>query len=540
MMKKIYIILTAAIALLAVSCDKFLDKMPDNRTEIDNQDKIQAILTSAYPSIDYMLVTEFMSDNVDDYGKNNPYTDRFIDEVYAWKDVTETDNEDPESIWEASYHAIACANEALNGIAKLQAEDPTIDLSAEKAEALLCRAYNHFILVNVFCMAYNKETSSTDLGVPYMTKSETTLKPPYERGNVADVYENIAKDLEAALPYVSERYYSVPKYHFNSKAAYAFAARFYLYFEEYDKSVEYATKCLGTQPESMLRDWAYQSTMTQKLTPIVEHYIDASLNCNLLLMTAYSKMGLAFGPYYVYSRYSHGNYLAQTETGEALPNLWNGSNNTYYMGMKEYEATNLDKTMFWKLPYLFEYTDPVARIGYYRTVYPAFAADQVLLERAEANVLRGPAHYQEALDDMNLWVKNIASGDPEALPRVLDQARINQWFGDDNMRYAVWDTSRVKKHLSPRFKTVQGEKIEDGTDAEHMLQAVLAMKRVEQLGQGLRWFDIKRYGIQIDRRIINAAGRPYRKTDTLEPHDLRQAVQIPKKVSDAGIEKNPR
>ncbi len=539
-MKKIHIILTAAIALLSVSCDKFLDKMPDNRTEIDSPEKIQAILTSAYPSTDYMLVTEFMSDNVDDYGKNNPNTDRFIDEVYAWADVTETDNEDPESIWEASYHAIACANEALKAIDKLQEEDPTADFSAERAEALLCRAYNHFILVNVFCMAYNKETSDKDLGVPYMTKPETTLKPPYERGNVAQVYELIEKDLKEALPYVSERYYTVPKYHFNTKAAYAFAARFYLYYEKWDESVKYATECLGSEPESLLRDWAYQSTMTQKYSPIVEHYIDAALNSNLLLMTAYSKMGLAFGPYYVYSRYSHGNYLAQTETGEALPNLWNGSNQTYYMGMKEYEATNLDKTIFWKLPYLFEYTDPVARIGYYRTVYPAFASDQVLLERAEANILRGPDHYQEALDDMNLWVKNIASGDPERLPRVLDQARINSWFGDENMRYAVWDTSRVKKHLNPHFKTAQGETIKDGTDAERMLQCVLAMKRVEQLGQGLRWFDIKRYGIQIDRRIINAAGRPYRKTGTLEAHDPRQAVQIPKKVSDAGIEKNPR
>lgn len=540
-MKTFYkIALAASSLLMTAACDKFLDKMPDNRTEIDNQQKIQALLTSAYPQTDYMLVTEFLSDNVDDYGKNNPYTDRFIDEIYAWADGTETDNEDPESIWEASYHAIACANQALYAIEKITKDDSSIDLSAEKAEALLCRAYNHFILVNVFCMQYNQVTSSTDPGIPYMTEPETTLKPDYQRGNVADVYALIEDDLKNALPYVSERYYTVPKYHFNAKAANAFAARFYLYYEKWDKSVEYATKCLGSQPESMLRDWAYQSTMTQKLTPIVEHYIEASLNCNLLLMTAYSKMGLAFGPYYVYSRYAHGNYLAQTETGEALPNLWNGSNQTYYMGMKEYEATNLDKTIFWKLPYLFEYTDPVARIGYYRTIYPAFVADQVLLERAEANILRGPEHYQEALDDMNLWVRNIASGDPERLPRTLDLARINQWFGDENMRYAVWDTSRVKKHLNPYFKTAQGETITDGTDAEHMLQCVLAMKRIEHLGQGLRWFDIKRYGIQIDRRIINAAGRPYRKTDTLGPHDLRQAVQIPKKVSDAGIAKNPR
>ena len=530
-MKKIHYIFFAAALLAAAGCDKFLDKMPDNRTEIDTQEKIQALLVSAYPPTDYMLVTEFMSDNVDDYGANNPYTDRFIDQVFAWDDVTESDNEDPESIWEASYHAIACANEAIFAIDSLSRIDPALDLSAERSEALLCRAYNHFILVNVFCIAYNPQTSSSDLGIPYMEKRESKLNPHYDRGTVAEVYEMIEKDLEAGLPNVSDKYYTVPKYHFNQKAAYALAARFYLYYGKFEKSVEYATKCLGASPSAMLRDWAYQASMTQKYDPIVEHYIDASLNCNLLLMTAYSKMGLAFGPYYVYSRYSHGNYLAATETGEAIPNLWNGSNETYYMGMKEYEATNLDKTMFWKLPYLFEYTDPVARIGYYRTVYPAFAADQVLLERAEANTLMGK--YDEALNDVNLWIRNIASADETRPPRVLDVDRVNSWF--NNTRYHVWDTSRVKKHLHPKFIT-----LEEGSTQENMVQCVLALKRVETLGQGLRWFDVKRYGIQLDRRIINAEGRPYRNTGTLEPFDKRTAVQIPRKVRDAGITPNPR
>ena len=528
-MKKIQYILLSLLAL--AGCDKFLDKMPDNRTEIDSQEKIQALLVSAYPPTDYMLVTEFMSDNVDDYGINNPYTDRFIDQVFAWEDVTESDNEDPESVWESSYHAIACANEALAAIDSLSRQKDALDLSAEKAEALLCRAYNHFILANVFCIAYNPETSGSDLGVPYMDHPETTLNPDYERGNVAEVYALIEKDLEAALPYVSDRYYTVPKYHFNQKAAYAFAARFYLYYGKFEKSVEYATKCLGTEPATMLRDWEYQSTMTQKYDAIVDHYIDASLNCNLLLMTAYSKMGLAFGPYYVYTRYAHGNYLATYETGEAIPNLWSGSNETYWMGMKEYEATNFDKTMFWKLPYLFEYTDPVARIGYYRTVYPAFAADQVLLERAEANALLGK--YDQALDDINLWIRNIASADPENLPRTLDVDRVNSWF--NGREYHTWDYSSVKKHLNPKFISLQ-----EGSTQENMIQCILALKRVETLGQGMRWFDIKRYGIQVDRRIINAEGVPYRTTGTLVPFDKRSAVQIPRKVRDAGITPNPR
>jgi hypothetical protein len=116
---------------------------------------------------------------------------------------------------------------------------------------------------------------------------------------------------------------------------------------------------------------------------------------------------------------------------------------------------------------------------------------------------------------------------------VLDLDRVNSWFNKTS--YHVWDTSSVKKHLNPKF--VQ---LKEGSTKENMIQCVLALKRVETLEQGLRWFDVKRYGIQVDRRIIGANGRPYRKTSTLEPFDKRTAVQLPKKVRDAGITPNPR
>lgn len=536
-MKRIFrLISVLSIIAAALSCDKFLDTMPDNRAEIDSQAKIQALLTSAYPSTDYMLLTEFMSDNVDDYGSNNPYTDRFIDQVYAWQDITESDNEDSEMLWGNSYIAISAANQALQAIEDLGGAEAT-GMYPEMAEALLCRAYNHFILVNVFCMQYNSKTSSSDLGIPYITEPETTLNPQYSRGTVADTYAKIEKDIEDALPHVSESYYTVPKYHFNTKAAYAFAAKFYLYYEKFSKSLEYADKVLGSQPSTMLRDWAAQAEMTQKYDAIVEHYISSSLNANLLLLTAYSKMGLAFGPYYVYSKYAHGEYLASNETGIAITSLWRGANDTYYSPMKIYAATNLDKTIFWKLPYLFEYTDPVAQIGYYRTVYPAFTGDEVLLERAEAKILLG--QYQSAITDMNTWIKNIAQ-DPRELEedvtedyRELTQERIQSYF--DGIKYSRWDSSTVKKHLNPYFEIG-----EEGGQKETLLQCVLALKRVDHLAQGLRWFDVKRYGIEIERRVIGASGKPRYSTDILLRDDPRRAVQIPMKVRAAGLEPNPR
>lgn len=515
----------AAASLFITSCDKYLDVMPDNRTEIDSKEKIQALLTSAYPETDYMLLTSFSSDDVDDYGANNPNHDRFIDQVFHWQDLTETDNEDSESLWGNSYMAIASANKAIESIEEMGGAEAN-EMTAEMAEALLCRAYNHFVLVNVFSQAYNSETSATDPGITYMTYTETELLGQYERASVAEVYEAIDNDIQAALPWVSDSYYSVPKYHFNKKAAFAFAARFYLYYEKWEESIKYANLCLGSSPASLLRDWKAQASMAQDFEVITEHFIDATLGANLILMTAYSKMGLCFtGPYSVYSRYAHGTYLAENETGIALATLLGSTNESFYhSGVKLYTANNHDKATFWKLPFLFEYTDPVAQIGYYRTVYPAFTGDQVLLERAEAEIMC--KQYDAAAADMNMWLNNISKKKWN-----LTAEDINSLM--ESIEFSTWENSSVKKHLNAKFN------IDEGLQ-ENMIHFVLLLKRVDSYSQGLRWFDVKRYGIEIERRIINADGIPETFVDKLVVDDPRRAIQIPKKVIDAGYAANPR
>ena len=79
-----------------------------------------------------------------------------------------------------------------------------------------------------------------------------------------------------------------------------------------------------------------------------------------------------------------------------------------------------------------------------------------------------------------------------------------------------------------------------------MLQCVLQFKRIENLAQGLRWFDIKRYGIEIWRRTLKSDSAspvgysPARLDDVLTVDDPRRAVQLPQEVILAGLEGNPR
>ena len=215
------------------ACDKYLDQMPDNRTEIDTEDKVAALLVSAYSRHSYTTITNFMSDDMDNNAEVvTSAPGEFFHELWRWDDVTYSNNSSPQQVWEDLYGAIACANQALEAIEDMGGPSTSAKIAASYGEALMCRAYCHFVLVNIFCLNYNAATSATDLGIPYMEAPEQGLNPAYERGNVKEVYEKIERDIEEGIQYVGDDY-AAPKYHFTRQASYAFAAKFYLFYEKW-------------------------------------------------------------------------------------------------------------------------------------------------------------------------------------------------------------------------------------------------------------------------------------------------------------------
>lgn len=520
---------TAGALLFSVaaltSCDDYLDTMPDNRATLDSESKIKSILVSAYIDSECAWVNELSSDNCDDYGEQNPNTMRWLDDTFAWRDETESVNESLHRFWESSYVAIATTNEALAAIDELGGPSVSTTLSQLKGEALVCRAYNHFMLANLFCQPWTVN-ADRHLGLPYMDHPETQLNPMYDRGNLAEFYEKIQADLEEGLRLVGDSYYDVPKYHFTQKAAYAFAARFYNFTEQWEKAVDAATYCVGSDPASMLRDWTTYARLPRTGQVQPNAYISTNENCNLLLQTSYSRIGVAFGGYSNYSRYSHGQYLAENEDFRAN-NIYGPTPIELYA---TYTGANFDKSVISKCSYLFEYTDPVAGVGYEHSVIPVLTADEALLNRAEAYVLL--KRYDEAARDLSEWMSNFTGSKKTVTP-----ASITTFYSAKTYCYDDEDqiSSGMKKHLNPAF-AIDAE----GSTQECMLQCVLAMRRIETLHHGLRWYDIRRYGIEIPRRVINAANKPDHKTDWLAKDDLRRTYQIPRKVRDAGLTPNPR
>lgn len=524
-MRKYTKTLMGLVLLGLMSCNSFLDTMPDKRAEVDTAEKVKKLLVTAYSTgSPYILTCEVSSDNVDNTGENNPNSSIMTDQLFAWEDIRESANESPLLVWSSNYSAIASANQALLSIEEMGSP---AELRGSRAEALLCRAYGHFILTNMFGQHYSEANGASDLGVPYMTQPETTLDPKYKRESVKANYEQIEKDIEAALPYIGENTYSVPKYHFNENAAYAFATRFYLYKGDMEKVIEYASKVLGPSPETMLRNNSYLATLPKDGDVTAKEYTSASAKANLLLITGTSSLGLMYGPYYYESKYTHSKIVADTETYDIKKAPWGNiaGSAVYYVKSRVYSGTNINKVLMPRLPYLFEYTDPVAGVGYRKTVYPAFTADETLLSRAEAYVRTNK--FDLAVADINSWLSAYVK---EFAP--VTQADIEAWA--NGYAYYTPEQPTPKKELNPDFELVKG------SAQENLLQYVLYLRRFETLHMGLRWFDIKRYGITVTRRLVDGANVLAVLPNKLEKRDNRSAFQLPADVITAGLVPNPR
>lgn len=481
------------------SCDGFLDTMPDQRTDVDSPDKVRDLLLAAYPTLHPTLMFEYMSDNYDDNGDGYSNSNNLVEESYYWRDAIESDWDSPQEVWDANYKAIAAANQVLESIEELG--DPE-SCSAYKGEALLCRAYGHFQLANTFCMAYNEQTAAGHLGIPYITSPEKEVGVVYDRGTLKEVYEKINADIEEALPLIEGAQFDVPLYHFNTKAAYAFAARFNLFYgKDYDKVIRFATLAIGTDPTAVLRDLnGYDKFTTGK--EWTYGYINKDEPANLLLITNRSKAGRAFN-----KRYGITNSIMRSQLvwskfpGDVQLTVYNTVFHSEYVS---YVVPKMEE--------IFEITNQVSQTGQPHVVVPAFTTDETLLCRAEAYILK--KEYDAAATDLSYWYKKKGVAGHTA---------------DEIVEF--YKKSSAETNAKPLNTGVSYDEKQT-----NMLHAVLHARRVEGIHEGVRWLDIKRYGLSIKHLIYG--GTPI----VLEADDNRKAIQIPSQVLSApgNMTPNPR
>lgn len=495
-MKKIKLTAAALALFSLVGCSDFLSEVPDNRTQLDSPEKISELLVNAYPQRDYMYFTEAMTDNFGD-SKRVDMTELDNTKYFQFEDNQVSDWDSPIWYWESAYSAIAHANQALAAIEELGNSNGK--LNPQKGEALLARAYAHFMLVNIFSQAYDPATASSELGVPYMTAVETKLIVNYKRNTVQEVYDLIEKDLLEGMELVGNTY-KKPGYHFTKEAARSFAAKFYTYKGDWDKVLDYSNG-LGDFPVKKLRNLAEDNGVDKDIQS--QNHVAQSTPTNLLLSAgnsahtyglAASRYGLntelqavigkeknPFGKEWLYAR----RWLLYQQNANVFANKFF----MYWI----YEGSNTDSGK----PFI---------------TFVLLSHDDTYLNRIEATIMNG---------DLD-----------KATEMIAYYAKFKTY------NYVETDKDKVTKDL---ILSLAGDATDYqpfyglSGDQQKFVKYLAEIRRREFVGEGARWFDIKRYNLEV-KHIDLLTNQEY----ILNKKDLRKAIQLPSHLNQFGVELNPR
>lgn len=482
-----------ALALLATfsSCKKYLEKEPDNRAQLNSPEKVTQLLASAYPQASYLSFAETSTDNVGDRGSGSAPDE--IRDPYMFRDVRGNDEDSPEYYWNACYKAIASANLALEAIDRASNKQ---SYSSQKGEALVARAYAHFMLATFFSKFYDPATAATDPGIPYVTEVENVVVKQYERKTVAYVYDMIEKDLLAGLPLIKDESYSVPAYHFTRAATHAFAARFYLFKKNYSKVLEHTNQLVAPSTvATKIRPWNSRYLNMTRLE-LFATYGKATEPANLLLAETSS----LYFRHYAINRYAY-DVTTFLQIGVPVPVLSKTATVQWAFAYQSYGGDNL--VYMPKLDEYFVRLSVNADIGKAYVMLPLFTMEEALFNHVEALTYLG--NTTDAISLLNTYLSTrIYNYSANNANHRLTSAKITAAYTTTNLQ-------------------------------EGVIKTILDLKRSEFIHEGIRWFDILRYKIPVTHYNV---GDPT--PMVLGPDSKQRVFQIPQSAIQSGLELNPR
>jgi starch-binding outer membrane protein, SusD/RagB family len=245
-MKKIYFSLLFLVAATMVSCDKYLDIKPKGYTIpyffddyvklIDDQSFYR--VSSAYPNY---LTDDVNAGIASDVNKSANYTNlsQYKKNIYTFVSGQVFLPGETDPMYEPAYAHIYTYNVIINNVLNVP-DASDADKKRIKAEAQVGRAFEYLVLVNAYAEHYDPATASTALGVPLVLSEDINVG--YTRNTVAEVYAQIKKDLDEALPNLGT---VVPNnFHPLKSVGYAFLSRMYLYMGNYQEALTNSKEAL--------------------------------------------------------------------------------------------------------------------------------------------------------------------------------------------------------------------------------------------------------------------------------------------------------
>ena len=248
MKKYIYSILLGT-ALLTGSCSDFTEVQPKGKNLLSTTDQLEMLLNAeiSISTSDWNVCCGDMIRAFENIPTliNRPNKTRSAI-LISWDETNQdkmAELTSSDSDYSECYGIIGqISNAILSHIDAAEGDEAT--KKKLKCEALVLRAYFHYILVNKFAKAYNPATAAQDPGIPYVTE-EWDISQPTEQITVQKVYENILADLNEVIELDALPVISVNRMRISKPCAHAAKALALLSMQEFDLAAEEARKALA-------------------------------------------------------------------------------------------------------------------------------------------------------------------------------------------------------------------------------------------------------------------------------------------------------
>ncbi|XCF07437.1 RagB/SusD family nutrient uptake outer membrane protein [Tamlana crocina] len=239
-MKHIFKFIFPILLIVISSCEDYTDITPKGALVINAASdfhKMVSLPNRAYPvnNFQYLSDDQWMKEsNVIGQTPNIDIINFTFDETTDRVALLESS-----TFYNQAYSYINRWNTIISLVDDSEGDEYTKQLA--KAEAKIYRAFDHFLLVNTYAKAYDPNTAATDGGICIMDKFDLEAQP--KKSTVAEVYDFIQRDIEAALPYIEEVPLDV--YHPSLAFAYALKAKVHLFKREVAEAKQAAEKSLS-------------------------------------------------------------------------------------------------------------------------------------------------------------------------------------------------------------------------------------------------------------------------------------------------------
>jgi len=167
---------------------------------------------------------------------------------------------DESNEWGAFYNQLYNYNLVAAGV--MSSEGGTEARKKELlAEAKACRAFNHFIVANLFGQPYNVNTATTDLSVPIVVNADVNASD-FKRATVKELYDFVINELTQAIPDLQPKVYS--RVRMSRPAAQYMLGMVYFQMGNYASALTYLNEAKAglTGGPLPVRLYNYNTTMT--------------------------------------------------------------------------------------------------------------------------------------------------------------------------------------------------------------------------------------------------------------------------------------